>query len=98
LTAERDALPLTLLEAMSTGLACLVPDVGNVRDVVNDGENGIIVDESDVETFANEIQRLQVDADLYERIVANAPAAGSSFSYERVKEDWKEIISVLHRM
>lgn len=96
LTSERDALPLTLLEAMSIGLACVVPDVGNVRDVVTDGETGIIVPTRDAKSFAAEIQQLQTDTDRYERIVTNASAVGSEFSYECAQEDWSEILRTLH--
>jgi glycosyltransferase involved in cell wall biosynthesis len=96
LTSERDALPLTLLEAMSSGLACVVTDVGNVHDVVTDGENGLIANTRSAEPLATEIQRLQTDSDLYKRIAANAPATGPQFSYESAKEDWREILDVLH--
>jgi glycosyltransferase involved in cell wall biosynthesis len=96
LTSERDALPLTLLEAMATGLACVVTGVGNVPDVVNDGENGIIANTRNAESLAAEIRRLQTDSDLYERVAANAPAAGSRFSYESAEEDWSKILDALH--
>jgi glycosyltransferase involved in cell wall biosynthesis len=96
LTSERDALPLTMLEAMATGLACVVPDVGNIDTVVTDGENGVIVDTRDAASFAAEIQWLRTDDDRYERIATNAPATGSRFSYERATDDWKEILRTLH--
>jgi glycosyltransferase involved in cell wall biosynthesis len=91
LTSERDALPLTLLEAMSVGLACVVPDVGNVRDAVTDGKSGIILATRDTKSFAMALQRLHSNDELYERISTNASAVGSRFSYERAAEDWEEV-------
>lgn len=95
LTSERDALPLTLLEAMSAGLACVVPDIGNIRDVVTDGKNGIVLDTRDANSFASALRELHTDEELYERLSANAQAVGSRFSSERATEDWREILQTL---
>jgi glycosyltransferase involved in cell wall biosynthesis len=95
LTSERDALPLTLLEAMATGLACVVPDVGNVRDAVTDGESGIVLDTRDVASFATALQRIRSDSELYEYISTNAPAAVARFSDERAGEDWEKVSQTL---
>jgi glycosyltransferase involved in cell wall biosynthesis len=38
-----EALPFSLLEAMSSGLACIATDVGGVREVVSDGVDGLVV-------------------------------------------------------
>lgn len=95
LTSERDALPLTLLEAMATGLACVVPDVGNIRDAVTDGESGLILDTRNSESFATALQRLQSDGELYDRIATNAQDAVTRFSDDRAGEDWKKVLQTL---
>ena len=95
LTSERDALPLTLLEAMATGLACVVPDIGNVRDAITDGESGLVLERRDTESFATALQRLNSDDELYERISMNAPAAIARFSDERAGEDWEGVLETL---
>jgi glycosyltransferase involved in cell wall biosynthesis len=91
-TSKRDALPLTLLEAMATGLAPVVPAVGNVRDVVTDGENGLVVATRDPQSFASALEALQ---NSHDRIATNALSVGPQFSYERASEDWREIIQTL---
>jgi glycosyltransferase involved in cell wall biosynthesis len=93
LTSERDALPMTLLEAMACGLVPVIPDVGNVRDAVADGENGVVLDQRDVESFANALQRL--DDDRHDRLATAAPAASSRFSTERAAEDWEAVLGTL---
>ncbi|WP_435076765.1 glycosyltransferase family 4 protein [Halococcus sp. AFM35] len=94
LTSERDALPLTLLEAMACGLVPVVPDVGNVRDAVTDGESGIVLDGRDAASFASALQRLD-DDELYHRLSAAAPAVCARFSTERAVEDWQSVLGTL---
>jgi glycosyltransferase involved in cell wall biosynthesis len=38
--SENEALPLALLEALSCGLPAIASDVGGMRDILRDGENG----------------------------------------------------------
>ena len=94
LTSERDALPLTLLEAMACGLVPVVPDVGNVRDAVADGESGIVLDERDPDAFASALQRLG-DGKLYDRLSATTPTVSARFSTERAAEDWETVLGTL---
>lgn len=91
LTSNRDALPLTLLEAMATGKACVVPDVGNISDVVDHEQNGIIVDGSSSDDILEGLLLLERDGH-YENVVRNAPDIRSEVSYEAASADWKDIL------
>lgn len=93
LTSKRDALPLTLLESMACGLVPVVPDVGNVCDAVEDGENGIVLTKRDADSFANALERL--DDERYDRLSTAAPTVSSRFSTERAAEDWESVLGTL---
>lgn len=93
LTSHRDALPLTLLEAMATGCACIVPLVGNISDVVDDGRNAIALEELNVASLSRELHRLHTNRDLYNRLATTAPAIRSQFSYGAASADWDQILS-----
>ncbi|PSP96707.1 glycosyl transferase family 1 [Halobacteriales archaeon QS_5_70_17] len=90
ITSERDALPLTLLEGMATGVACVTPPVGNVTDVVRTEKNGLLVPFRTPEDFARAIERLD-DEELYETITSNAPEIRSRISYGAVAEGWRAV-------
>jgi glycosyltransferase involved in cell wall biosynthesis/O-antigen ligase len=53
-----EGLSNSLLEAMATGLACVVTDVGGVRDVITDGVDGVVVDADDLDGVADEVAAL----------------------------------------
>lgn len=53
-TARVEGGPVTLLEAMSTGLCCITTPVGLAKEIVESGVNGIVVSFDDVESFAEQ--------------------------------------------
>lgn len=60
LPSRAEALPLALIEGASAGAALIATDVGAVREVVRDGENGFIVDR-DADAVAAALRRLIED-------------------------------------
>lgn len=61
-TARVEGGPLPLLEAMSTGVACLTTPVGLARDIV-DGENALMLPKGDSRSFAELTAELWSDPD-----------------------------------
>lgn len=52
LSSAYEGMPMALLEALGCGTPAVVTDVGEVRRVVRDGENGIIVSKHDATAFS----------------------------------------------
>ena len=63
---------LTALEAMSAGLPVIVPTVGGIAEMVEDGVNGYKIDNSDLECIAEHVRQLLSDRALYCRLSENA--------------------------
>jgi glycosyltransferase involved in cell wall biosynthesis len=53
--------PVALLEAMSSGRACVATDIPGSRDIVEPGQSGLLVSADDVETLADRIRVLAGD-------------------------------------
>jgi glycosyltransferase involved in cell wall biosynthesis len=64
LTSISEGIPLTLIEAMATGLPCVATRVGGIPEVVIDGETGLLVDVGDDGYLAECIHRLTNDSTL----------------------------------
>jgi len=71
-TAVSDGTPVSLLEAMSTGLPCIATGVGGVPEWIEDGETGVLVPPCDPETLAEKILMLARDAPVRQRIGGRA--------------------------
>jgi glycosyltransferase involved in cell wall biosynthesis len=69
---DRDGLPNVLVEASSQRLACISTAVSGVPELLEDGENGLVVPPEDPRTLAAALERLIRDPDLRRRLGAAA--------------------------
>jgi glycosyltransferase involved in cell wall biosynthesis len=68
LPSYREGLPMSLLEAAACGLPLVATDVPGCREVVAEGENGLLVPARDERSLADAIERLAGDAELRRRM------------------------------
>jgi glycosyltransferase involved in cell wall biosynthesis len=64
LPSYREGLPKSLIEAAACGLPLVTTDVPGCREVVTDGENGLVVPVRDATALANAISRLHKNPEL----------------------------------
>lgn len=67
-----EGVPKVLLEAMGHALPVAASDVGGVKDLVRDGENGILFSPADPSAIADAIKRLIEDGKLRRQISGRA--------------------------
>lgn len=66
-----EGIPKSLIEAASCGLPIITTDIPGCREIVKDGENGILVPPKSPEALANAIQGLIFDKTLRQQFGAN---------------------------
>jgi glycosyltransferase involved in cell wall biosynthesis len=76
-TSAFDGMPNVVLEAIAAGLPVIAPDVGGIKEIIVDGESGLLLpsladDAGMAAAYAAAIVRLADDAALRARIVAGA--------------------------
>ena len=73
---------LVLLEAMASGLPCIILNGKGNADIIKDGVNGYIFDYEDPNLFVQKIIDLSTNSELYKKISINAHEYASRFAIE----------------
>lgn len=66
--------PLKPLEAMAMGKACLASDVGGLRELIDDGETGMLFRAGDVAEMTDRLLRLATNRPLRDRLARQGQA------------------------
>lgn len=74
LPSANEGTPVTAIEALAAGRPVVATRVGGVPDVVRDGEDGFLVEPSDVDALADRLATLARDPGLRERMGATGRA------------------------
>jgi glycosyltransferase involved in cell wall biosynthesis len=78
---------IVLVEAMAAGTPVVALDASGVREVVTDGQNGRLLQDENVSSFADALQRLAVlPANERRRLQSAAKATAADFSMARCAE------------
>jgi glycosyltransferase involved in cell wall biosynthesis len=94
LTSSSEGLSIAMMEAMAAGLPVAVPDVGELSDMVRDGENGLLIDPVDAEQTASRLAAILTDEARYaEMSRAARSAAVRRVSIDAVAELWRRCLS-----
>ena len=93
LSSRFEGFPNALVEAMAMGTAPISTDCDfGPRDIIADGEDGLLVPVDDVEALAAALDRLMDDAGLRERLARQAPLVRARYSAEQVTARWRKAI------
>lgn len=64
LPSYAEGMPNSILEAKAFGLPVICTPVGGIKDIINDGKNGILVEAKNVDAIVKAIEEIYVDRDL----------------------------------
>jgi glycosyltransferase involved in cell wall biosynthesis len=98
LSSRFEGFPLTLLEAMSVGMAVISFDCPTgPRDLVEDGRNGFLVPPEDVGALAEAIARVTADEALRRRLGAAALETARAYTMDEIGPQWEALLAGLAR-
>lgn len=95
LTSNYEGMPNTLLSAMSVGMPCISTDCGGVRDLIQNGQSGVIVDKNDTKTMSEALSFLADNDEIRNRLGENARTMMQFFTAEKILPLWEEAIKRL---
>lgn len=95
--SKREGLPVSLMEAMSCGLPCVVSNIRGNRDLIEDGENGFLCDVT-ASSFSTAIRRLVDNRELRASYGERAAWTVRGYSFESSCSVMKEIYQELSEL
>ena len=94
LPSRVEGFPMVLLEAMSQGCACVSFSMqGAIEEIINNGCDGDIVEDGDLDAFTNRLDNLIMDADKRNAYSINARQNIGRFSIDAFVDKWEQIIN-----
>ncbi|MBO2544299.1 glycosyltransferase family 4 protein [Salegentibacter sp. BDJ18] len=92
-TTNIDNTPISVIEAMSLGLAVVSTNVGGMPVLIKNNDDGLLVPVNNAQDMAAEIDRLIKNPKKAQSLTENARKKVENFAWEKVKTDWNRVLN-----
>jgi glycosyltransferase involved in cell wall biosynthesis len=87
-TTHFDNMPVSVIEAMSLGLAVVSTNVGGIPYLLVNKKEGLLVLDNDVDEMVSAIENIIENPDLFLNLTSHARTKAESYDWESVKHIW----------
>ncbi|MCK4306632.1 glycosyltransferase family 4 protein [candidate division WOR-3 bacterium] len=84
---DRESFGIVLLEAMASGKVVLASNIAGYKEVVNDGEDGLLVEPKNPEALAQKLIEVLTNKELMTRLGKNGRKTALKYSWEKVTKE-----------
>ena len=96
MSSNYEGFPMVMIEAMACGLPVVSFDYKcGPKDIIREGENGLLVSNGDIEGLATGMKKLMEDASFRQKLSEGAKKIVNTYSEETVMARWMELFSSL---
>ena len=89
MSSHYEGFPMVMIEAMACGLPAVSFDFKcGPRDIIKEGENGLVVKDGDIDGLAKTMMTLMRDDELRRKMGENAKRVVETFSEAKVMDKW----------
>ena len=92
-TTNVDNAPVSILEAMASGLCIVSTNVGGVPYLLKDEHSALLVPPDDCDAMAAAVRRILTEPDLAENLSRNARNEAEKFDWSVILPDWEDLLS-----
>ncbi|CAG9169587.1 glycosyltransferase family 4 protein [Cupriavidus pampae] len=94
MSSRYEGFGLVLVEAMAFGLSVISTNCETgPREIIRDGENGLLVDVDDAAAMAGSIRRLIEDDDLRRHLASNGQSVAQRYDAAVILEAWQSVLA-----
>ncbi|MFE4872910.1 glycosyltransferase [Streptomyces sp. NPDC056682] len=98
LASRGEGFPLSLMEAMATGVPCVAFDVApGIHEIIRDGEDGLLAPPGNTHVFARRLGSLIADQELRDRLGEAARENIQRYRTEEIVRRWESLFDLLQR-
>jgi glycosyltransferase involved in cell wall biosynthesis len=90
-----EGLPLVSIEAMAAGTPIVGNDVPGIRDMVDDGVNGLLCEARNPKAMANSIERLIDEPELVKKISSGGIRKAEAYDWAEISRQYLELYQSL---
>lgn len=92
LSSNTEGMPNALIEAMALGIPCISTDCpcGGPKDIIQHGENGMLVPVNDSDALANALEKIMKDSALARKLGKNAVKIQELLHPDQTNRAWEE--------
>ena len=92
-TTNFDNMPVSVIEAMALGLPVISTNVGGMPHLIQDGIDGFLVPQNDINAFANAIKDIVNNPEISNAMALKARQKVEQFDWEVVKHKWFRVLN-----
>ena len=91
-TGETEGLGVVLLEAMACKVPVIGSNVGGIKDIIIDGETGLLAEQKNSDSLAEKIGKLLLDEQLRKKVIENGfKLVKEKFTWEAISDRFMNI-------
>lgn len=92
-TTNCDNAPVSVIEAMASGLCIVSTDVGGIPYLLRDGHDALLVRPDDPSAMAAAVRRILTEPGLAERLSGNARRKAEEFDWRNILPQWEKLLT-----
>lgn len=92
MSSDYEGMSNALLEAVCLGMPIVTTDVSGVRELINDGIDGLVVPVRETEKMAAALERLLSDKQMQNNFTNRIKEKAENFRIEKIVSQWEQLI------